>query len=47
MELKKKVIENLFNTQIQNKRDIEVPNDTIIVLGFVEYDKNNKKILIV
>lgn len=42
-ELKKKVIENLFNTQIQNKRDIEIPNDTIIVLGFVEYDKNNKK----
>lgn len=42
-ELKKKVIENLFNTQIQNKRNIEVKEDTIIVLGFCEYDKNNEK----
>jgi hypothetical protein len=34
-ELKRKVLENLYNENIRNYRDIDVKNGDLIVLGFV------------
>ena len=39
-ELKRKVLENLYNPNIRNYRDIDIKNGDLIVLGFVHVNNS-------